>query len=280
MMNNWKDLLIVSTLWSGLSLYALQDPAVQVQAPVSPAKGTAPNPVVPVLSPAKGASDLLATPTVSVVDQKARENHYLQVLGHMIIDNTGALEFGLDLQQKEQLMFGLKAALNGEELPELNQKEIEEFQRFLEKQKEIYITEIKKRDEAFLAAKQKEPDVQKTVSGSLYKITKQGNSKRAGPDDSVKVGFTVRSIDGKIIENTNGLGELIYLFMLPLGVAEVIQLIGEGGTIQAWIPPELAYGDGHTLEFFIEVHEINQPTPEKEELKKEEPKVDTKTPSK
>jgi FKBP-type peptidyl-prolyl cis-trans isomerase len=223
-----------------------------------------------------------ATPsTLSAADQKARENTYLQMYGQIVVHNTGVLELGLDSQQKEQFVLGMKAALDGEKLPEFNQGDMEGAQQFFERKRESHIAEIKKLGEAFLAEKQKEPGVQKTASGLLYKIITQGDNVRANSDSAVNVSYEVRSIDGTVLENTQGKEESLYLGMLQPGFIEAIKLVGQGGEAIAYIPSDLAYGDGSALVFSFKTSKITQPTLGNEDLNgKEEPKVNTKTPSK
>jgi FKBP-type peptidyl-prolyl cis-trans isomerase FkpA/FKBP-type peptidyl-prolyl cis-trans isomerase FklB len=281
MMDSWKNLLVVSTLWSGLSLYALQDSVVQ--APVSPAKSTLPNLVVPVVSPAKGvpSGSPAAQSASSAADQKAREDCYIQTCAQMVIHSSAILDFGFNEQQKKQFVFGVETALNGGKPPTLKPEEMEGLQQFFEKQRENHIAEIKKRGEAFLAEKQKEPGIQKTASGLLYKIVTSGDSTRANLDSVVKLSYEVRSTDDEVLDSTYGNEESIYLGMLQSGFAEAIKLFGQGGEGVAYISSDLAYDDGSTLIFSFKINKITQSIFENEKPnEKEEPKVDTKTSSK
>jgi FKBP-type peptidyl-prolyl cis-trans isomerase len=268
MMNNWKDLLVLSALWSGFSLYALGEPVGQV--PTLPSKDAP-----------------LALPTAigskSVVDQKTQQNRYLQTLGQIIVRNAGLANFGLDTQEIEQVINGMKAALNGERIPTTTPEEMENMQQFFEQKEKDQIANTKKLGEVFLKTKQAEPNVQKTASGLLYKIVKPGDNMRANEDCSVEIDYEGKLINGEVFDSTYERKEKasLYLGMLIPGFSEAIKLVGQGGELQAFIPSDLAYGDenvgpilgGSVLDFSIKVYKIIQPTLEKEEPNgKEEPK--------
>jgi hypothetical protein len=258
-------------------LYALQDPAVQISVP--PAKATLPDPAVQAVSPVKDAS-----PNLSTAEQAAQDSRFLPVLGQIVILNSGILDLGLDPQQVEQLLYGERVTLNGGKLLELEPKEEEVLHQYLKKLNEAHIAKTKKRNEAFLAEKQKEPGIQKTASGSLYKTTKLGDSVHATQDCMIKMNLEVKSIDGETLEREEN--ESIWGGTLPSDLFEVIKLFGQGGEGQAFILSDQVYGDGSVLIFDFKIHEITQPMWENEELtekempKKEEPKVDVKAPSK
>jgi FKBP-type peptidyl-prolyl cis-trans isomerase len=274
MMNNWKDLLVISTLWSGLSLYALQDPGVT---PVSTKKGTLPDSRVPAVPPTKDS-------TVSVVEQITKEKFYLTIYGHIVAKNTGILELGLTSSQLGYILDGIKGAFNGEKLPEVKPDEMEGLQQFFERKRDAYLAEVKKRGEEFLALKAKEPGIQKTASGVLCKITNSGNGDRPNGDCIVEIDYEVKSIDGEILEH--GERESIFGGMFPPGFFEAIQLVGQGGEGQAWMPSDLAYEDGSVLGFSFKIYKITRPTWGNEEPngqtapKKEEPKTEPKASSK
>lgn len=127
--------------------------------------------------------------------------------------------------------------------------------------------------EAWLAEVERStPGIRHSGSGLLYRIVKSGNSRRATRDsDRVTLHFEGRLRDGSVFDssdkytpNTFALNHVI------AGFTEGLKLVGEGGTIELWIPPALAYGaEGNhsvppnaALYYKVEVIEVNPPDPE------------------
>ena len=143
--------------------------------------------------------------------------------------------------------------------------------------------------EAWLEKIEKKSGVQKTESGLLYKVTKEGdpNVKPTDPRDVVKVHYTGRTREGKVFDTslfknrTKEQQEQMKQYNpegydkdtpaeFPLnrvikGWTEGMQLVGKGGKITLWIPAELAYGPrgagrdigpNEALEFEIELLDV------------------------
>ncbi|MDR1590645.1 MAG: FKBP-type peptidyl-prolyl cis-trans isomerase [Puniceicoccales bacterium] len=265
MMDNWKDLFVVSTLYSGLSLHALEPVVVEealfASLPEAPAK------------------NVLST----TVGQNTQHDRHWQAYGQFIFYNTGLTSFGLTAQEFEQIIAGMKSALNGENPILSTKEEINKMQQFLEDKEKEQVANNKKLGDVFLKAKLAEQGFQKTPSGVVYKIIQPGNAKRANDDSNISIDYIGKSTNGKVFESTYERNEkaVVYVGSLVPGFSEIVKLIGEGGEVQAFIPPDLAYGDetvgpipgGSVLDFSIKVHEIIQPM-----LKIEEPKgIDLKT---
>ena len=111
--------------------------------------------------------------------------------------------------------------------------------------------------------------VQKTESGILYRIERQGNGTFPTKDDDVVlVNYEGKVRTGKIFDSSYERNEPI---SFPLngvikGWTEGMKLIDEGGEITLWIPSDLAYGDrrrsdvigpGEALMFKVELLEVN-----------------------
>ena len=126
-------------------------------------------------------------------------------------------------------------------------------------------------DIKFLEETAKEEGVERTESGLLYKIIEEGEGEQPDPDSKVKVYYTGMLISGQVFDrgrsrereeapaefSVNG---VIY------GFGEGLQLIGEGGKIELYIPTELGYGafpppyspiyPGAALVFEVELVEV------------------------
>ncbi|MBR5334298.1 MAG: FKBP-type peptidyl-prolyl cis-trans isomerase [Alistipes sp.] len=127
----------------------------------------------------------------------------------------------------------------------------------------------KEASEAWLAEVEKKKGVQKTESGLLYRIDREGDaSQKPSAQDMVKVDYEGKLRDGFVFDSSYERGESIEFPLTGVirGWTEGLQLVGVGGQITLWIPSELAYGQGgagggmigpnEALEFKVELHEI------------------------
>lgn len=100
--------------------------------------------------------------------------------------------------------------------------------------------------EAWLAKVEKKSGVQKTESGLLYKVTRQGDADTIATNarDVVVVNYKGTTRDGKVFDSSYDRGEPAEfpLNRVIKGWTEGLQLVGKGGAITLWIPADLAYG--------------------------------------
>lgn len=126
--------------------------------------------------------------------------------------------------------------------------------------------EAKAKGDAYRADYAKQKGVKSTESGILYKIEKQGEGQTAKPEDTVKVHYVGKLVDGTEFDSSYERGQPLEFKLNQLipGWVEGIQLIQKGGKIQLVLPPELAYGNqatgkipaNSTLIFDIELLDI------------------------
>ena len=94
--------------------------------------------------------------------------------------------------------------------------------------------------EAFLAKKAKEAGVQKTASGLLYKVIKEGKGEKPVENDKVTVSYKGTLIYGTQFDASEkvpmSVGQLV-----P-GFNEALMLMTPGSKYEVYIPAELAYG--------------------------------------
>lgn len=94
--------------------------------------------------------------------------------------------------------------------------------------------------EVFLAKKAKEAGVQKTASGLLYKVIKEGKGEKPVENDKVTVSYKGTLIDGTQFDASEkvpmSVGQLV-----P-GFNEALMLMTPGSKYEVYIPAELAYG--------------------------------------
>ena len=170
----------------------------------------------------------------------------------------------------------------------------------------VYPQQEQEKSEAWLAKMEKKSGVQKSESGLLYKVVKEGDVSRSATDDrdEVTVHYTGRDRDGEIFDSSlfenmpkqrqemmrqyqpdafDEKGNIIEnepvtfpLNRVIAGWTEGMKLVGPGGKIILYIPAELAYGargnqaiaPNAALEFEVELIDVKP---------FEEPKAEEKT---
>lgn len=93
---------------------------------------------------------------------------------------------------------------------------------------------------AFLAAKEQEEGVQKTASGLLYKVIKEGNGKTFKAYERVELNYVGKFINDTIFDQGNNV-KFVASQMVP-GFGEGLQLMSPGAKYILYIPSDLAYG--------------------------------------
>jgi FKBP-type peptidyl-prolyl cis-trans isomerase FklB len=118
--------------------------------------------------------------------------------------------------------------------------------RKLTEQKQAQAAANLKTGQAFLEENKKKPDIKTTASGLQYKIIEPGKGRKPGPQDSVTVHYRGTLISGKEFDSSAKHGKPISFKVGDVikGWQEAVQLLHEGGKMQAFIPSELAYGAG------------------------------------
>ena len=158
----------------------------------------------------------------------------------------------------------------------------------------VYPQQELDKSEAWLAKMEKKAGVQKSESGLLYKVVKEGDVSRSATDDrdEVTVHYTGRNRDGEVFDSSifenmpkqrqemmrqyqpdafDEKGNIIEnepvtfpLNRVIAGWTEGMKLVGPGGKIILYIPAELAYGargnqaiaPNAALEFEVELIDV------------------------
>ena len=122
------------------------------------------------------------------------------------------------------------------------------FNRYLENRRQGVAAAAKEKSEKFLADNAKKADVVTTESGLQYKILEPGNDVKPGPQDTVWVRYKGTLIDGTVFDQVAEDADPVRLTLNRVvpGWTEGLQLVGEGGKIQLFIPFELGYGEQGT----------------------------------
>lgn len=136
-------------------------------------------------------------------------------------------------------------------------------------ERERLMTENAEKSAEWLAEIEKKEGVQKTESGILYRIDREGTGAQPAEDtDVVLVNYEGKNREGKVFDSSYERGEPISfpLNRVIKGWTEGMKLVKEGGQITLWIPSELAYGaqgagadigPNEALEFKVELLKVN-----------------------
>lgn len=197
-----------------------------------------------------------------------------------------ANNFGEDLNYA-QIKKGMMDFINSEGQP--NDPEFnDQFKISPEKMNELFNNFITKRNayeaevnqklgEKFLNENKMKDGIVVTDSGLQYRIIEAGNDVKAGPADTVYVHYTGTLIDGTEFDASDRTKEPVKMMLNRVikGWTEGLQLVGEGGHIELYVPAELGYGArgvgnikaNSTLIFDVEVVKVGKAPVEEEEKK-------------
>lgn len=118
------------------------------------------------------------------------------------------------------------------------------FNSYLEK-RHMYVSTLNEEEgRKFLAENASKEGVQVTESGLQYKIIEQGNEVVPSMKDTVWVRYKGTLLDGTVFDQTAEGADSVRLMLGSVikGWQEGLQLIGEGGKIELYIPSDLGYG--------------------------------------
>ena len=193
------------------------------------------------------------TDAKALLPSKAQVDSVSYLLGINFGSFLKSYNFGEDLnyaQMKEGMVDFLRAEGNQNDPEFVNQFKVNPelmndlFNSFLEKRNDYLMALNLAKENSFLAANAKKDGVQTTDSGLQYKIIEAGNSVKPGPQDTVLVRYKGTLIDGTVFDEVDAESEPIRLTLdrVISGWTEGLQLIGEGGKAQLYIPSELGCG--------------------------------------
>lgn len=142
----------------------------------------------------------------------------------LFIGDTNRL--GVELTQKQMIFLGdsMRQVMQEKQLSESGPNKVE--------------------GEAFLTSLKTNDSIKFTPSGLGYKITREGTGAKPGPTDKVTAHYEGRLIDGSVFDSSYPKGNPVEfpLNRVIKGWTEGLQLVGEGGAIDLYIPYDLGYG--------------------------------------
>lgn len=102
---------------------------------------------------------------------------------------------------------------------------------------------IKERSQAFLEDNKKREGVFTTESGLQYKIISEGSGPHPKLESKVKCNFVIKSIDGDILDKTDGEPwQTMPKYVVP-GFQEALLLMKPGAKYEVYVPSDLAFGE-------------------------------------
>jgi FKBP-type peptidyl-prolyl cis-trans isomerase len=193
------------------------------------------------------------TSAKDILPSKAQVDSVSYLLGINFGSFLKSYNFGEDLnyaQMKEGIIDFLKAEGNQNDPEFVNQFKVnpelmnDMFNDFLEKRNNYLSALNLAKEKKFFEDNAKKEGVQQTGSGLQYKIIEAGNGVKPGPQDTVLVRYKGTLTDGTVFDEVTEDAEPIRLTLdrVISGWTEGLQLVGEGGKIQLYIPSELGYG--------------------------------------
>ncbi len=173
----------------------------------------------------------------------------------------------------EAVVQGIHDALAGGE-PQMPMPDMHETLRELKQkvdaeqkaQKQLRENELLAAGKEFMEANGKQAGVVTTASGLQYKVVQEGSGATPGPTDKVTVHYRGRLLDGREFDSSfkRGKPATFQVNGVIRGWTEGLQLMKEGGKMQLFIPPELAYTRSgplahQTLMFDVELLSVGEP---------------------
>lgn len=192
-----------------------------------------------------GAESVIPAPT-QVPENLNQKASYL--LGFDFVQSLKQQQAELDL---EQLVAGMKTAMEGKEI-DMNPEEVRMVMMAFERQcQERMVKMIQAQaaentaaGQAYLKTNEAAEGVTVLPSGVQYKVVAAGAGETPTAENSVKVHYTGKTIDGKVFDSSVERGEPATFPVggLIKGMTEVLQKMKVGDKWVVSIPSELAYG--------------------------------------
>lgn len=137
---------------------------------------------------------------------------------------------------------GVRDALNN--TPQMTMEEVREFLIDFMNNRLPEITR-EKVDEAMAEVENANPNAQKTESGLVYEILVPGGEKPRGTMDQAVVHYVGKLLNGTQFDSSYDRNEPLTIDLEHVieGWKEGLLLVGKGGKIRLWIPPQLGYGE-------------------------------------
>ncbi len=211
-----------------------------------------------------------APPAAAPGQEQLSPDRILELYGYVVGLQSGIRDFGLNDEEFESLLKGLRSAQAGDEMPKNLEQNFPQLQAYLSQRQAQVVekrsAENREKAQEYLAGLEGKEGIQKTDQGLYYEILKEGTGERPDASDTVSIHYEGKLIDGTVFDSSLERGqpaEFPVADVVP-GFGAGLQLVKEGGKIRLHIPPDLGYGDqspptipaGSALIFEVELLEI------------------------
>ncbi|MEY4688484.1 MAG: hypothetical protein RIR76_2507 [Verrucomicrobiota bacterium] len=194
----------------------------------------------------------------------------IEEFGWFIGKRVGLTELEFSAAELETLLKGFRGAAEGKDSPYELEKIGPLMDDFMQKKQAAYVAKLKTKNLAvnndFFSKLKENKNVVELPSGLRYEIVAPGNGPAPKANETVRVHYTGKLIDGTEFDSSVKRGEPAEfpLDQVIPGWTEGIQKMNKGGKIKLYVPPHLAYGDdgrpgippGSTLVFDVELLDI------------------------
>jgi FKBP-type peptidyl-prolyl cis-trans isomerase len=190
-----------------------------------------------------------AAPAGAVPVPAYTNDQLLEEFGWFVAQKTGLSQLELTQAEADSLTKGITEAVTGKLSPFEIQKIGPAMSEYVEKKQNAILDRLRAKNMAdsaqFFEKLRSNKNVVETRDGLRYEILSHGSAEMPKPTDKVKVNYTGTLIDGTVFDSSERQGKPMDFDlrqMIP-GWIEGLQMIGKGGKIRLYIPPQLAYGD-------------------------------------
>jgi len=174
------------------------------------------------------------------------ESTLWQTWGWIVAQKSGAAAMHFPEAERAAWLHGLAAGIRGEPAL-LERDDLEPSVRnfvYYERLKVRIETQVRRHEERdkLFAELRRNPAVVAQADGLRYEIVESGEGAHPKTGDMVVVEYTGRLCDGMVFDRTDNEPLHIEIGSVIAGLNEGLQLIGRGGRIKLYVPPDLGYG--------------------------------------
>lgn len=151
---------------------------------------------------------------------------------------------GLDELSYSAFLKGMQEVFNEEEVMMEDAQRQDKIRTYLEQLAEKQNQDNLEEGKKFLEENKGKEGVQVTESGLQYKIIEEGSGLSPDANDTVKVHYVGKTIDGEVFDSSKERGEPAEFPVNRVieGWTEGLQMMKEGANYKLFIPTDLAYG--------------------------------------
>lgn len=152
----------------------------------------------------------------------------------------------IDDIEKDMVIQGLLHALESDEAMKISMEDGNNMVRnFMTKQQAVKAEKATAKAMEYMDERAKDEAYSRTESGILYKFMEQGDGAKPSSTTKVRVNYEGKNTEGEVFDSSYDRGqpaEFALNRVIP-GWTETLQLMAVGSTVEAIIPPALAYGE-------------------------------------